>query len=318
MQLIRGIHNIELKTQFSRQGCVLTIGNFDGVHLGHGRVIEALVSQAQKKGVASAVMVFEPQPQELFSPSTAPARLTRLRDKYVLLKRLGVDYLICVNFNRKFANLTATDFVEQLLVNKLNIKHLIIGDDFHFGKNRLGNFSMLQNAGKEFNFSVSDTASYKLEDCRISSTEIRKALVRGDLAEAEKMLGRPYAIIGRVFHGDKRGRELGFPTANILLKRRVSPVSGVYVVKVNTPKVQYSGVANIGKRPTIDGVRQQLEVHIFDFNQSIYGEIIEVQLLRKLRDEIKFASITELTEQIAIDCNNARNVLLSITENQPH
>lgn len=319
MQLVRGIHNIELKTQFSRQGCVLTIGNFDGVHLGHVRVIEALVLQAKTRGVPSAVMVFEPQPQELFSPNTAPARLTRLRDKYVLLKRLGVDYLICVNFNRKFANLSATEFVEQLLVNKLNIKHLIIGDDFHFGKNRTGDFAMLHNAGEKFNFSVSDTASYKLENCRISSTEIRKALVNGNLAEAEKMLGRPYAIIGRVFHGDKRGRELGFPTANILLKRRVSPVSGVYVVKVNTPFGTFYGVANIGNRPTVKGVRQQLEVHIFDFEQIIYGQIIEVVLLDKLRNEIKFASLSALTEQIAVDCNNARKVISGNNlKNKPH
>ncbi|GAA5138706.1 bifunctional riboflavin kinase/FAD synthetase [Thalassotalea piscium] len=312
MQLVRGIHNIELKTQFSRQGCVLTIGNFDGVHLGHGRVINALVAKAKARGVPSAVMVFEPQPQELFSPNTAPARLTRLRDKYVLLKRLGVDYLICVNFNRKFSNLSATEFVEHLLVNKLNIKHLIIGDDFHFGKNRKGDFSMLLAAGKRFNFTVSDTASFKLENCRISSTEIRKALVEGNLADAEKMLGRPYAIIGRVFHGDKRGRELGFPTANILLKRRVSPVSGVYVVKVHTQYGAFDGVANIGQRPTILGVRQQLEVHIFDFEQIIYGQIIEVELLYKLREEIRFASLTELTAQIAIDCNNARKVISDI------
>mgnify|MGYP000079545294 FL=1 len=309
MQLVRGTHNIALQTQFSHQGCVLTIGNFDGVHLGHVRVIEALVTQAKKLSVPSAVMVFEPQPQELFSPETAPARLTRLRDKYVLLKRLGIDYLICVNFNRKFANLSATEFVEQLLVKKLNIKHLIIGDDFHFGKNRTGNFSMLQNAGNKFNFSVTDTASYKLENCRISSTEIRKALLNGNLAEAERMLGRPYAIIGRVFHGDKRGRQLGFPTANILLKRRVSPVSGVYVVKVNTQAGTFNGVANIGQRPTVLGIRQQLEVHIFDFDQTIYGQTIEVELLHKLRNEIKFTSLAALTEQIAIDCDNARKVI---------
>ncbi|XQW86000.1 bifunctional riboflavin kinase/FAD synthetase [Thalassotalea piscium] len=311
MQLVRGIHNIELKTQFSRQGCVLTIGNFDGVHLGHARVIHALLAKAKERGVPSAVMVFEPQPQELFSPETAPARLTRLRDKYILLKRLGVDYLICVNFNRKFANLLATEFVEELLIKKLNIKHLIIGDDFHFGKNRSGDYSMLLAEGQRYNFSVSDTASYKLKNCRISSTAIRKALVKGDLAEAERMLGRPYAIIGRVFHGDKRGRELGFPTANVLLKRRVSPVSGVYVVKVNTTAGTFFGVANIGQRPTVNGVRQQLEVHLFDFDRTIYGETIEVELLHKLRNEIKFASLTALTEQITIDCDNARSVISS-------
>ncbi|MFD2168091.1 bifunctional riboflavin kinase/FAD synthetase [Thalassotalea euphylliae] len=302
MQLIRGIHNIKAEDH----GCVLTIGNFDGVHLGHRRVIKALISKAEALNCKSAVMVFEPQPQELFSPETAPARLTRLRDKYALIEELGVDRLICVNFNKKFASQSAEHFVEHLLVEKLGIKHLIIGDDFHFGKNRTGNFETLCSAGENFGFGVSDTASFKLEDCRISSTEIRQFLEKDDLAGAEKMLGRPYSIHGRVFHGDKRGRQLGFPTANIKLKRRVSPVSGVYVVQVKASCGKFYGVANIGARPTVAGVRQQLEVHIFDFNQDIYGASLEVVLLRKLRDEKKFASIDELREQIARDSAEAR------------
>ena len=301
MELIRGIHNILPK----HHGCVLTIGNFDGVHLGHQQVIKALVEKAQRLNCVATVLVFEPQPQELFSPKSAPARLTRLRDKYVLLERLGVERLICVNFNRKFAQLTATHFVEQLLVEKLNVKHLIIGDDFHFGKNRQGNFATLCQAGKTFGFGVSDTASYKVSACRISSTEIRKALESNRLDDAEQMLGRPYSIIGRVFHGDKRGRELGFPTANVLLKRRVSPVSGVYVVKVNTIDCAYFGVANIGSRPTISGVRQQLEVHIFNFEQDIYGQSIEVVLLNKLREEQRFNSLDELKQQISKDSAQA-------------
>ena len=306
MQLIRGIYNINsTDNPDENKGCVLTIGNFDGVHLGHQQVIKALVEKAQRLNCVATVLVFEPQPQELFSPKSAPARLTRLRDKYVLLERLGVERLICVNFNRKFAQLTATHFVEQLLVEKLNVKHLIIGDDFHFGKNRQGNFATLCQAGKTFGFGVSDTASYKVSACRISSTEIRKALESNRLDDAEQMLGRPYSIIGRVFHGDKRGRELGFPTANVLLKRRVSPVSGVYVVKVNTIDCAYFGVANIGSRPTISGVRQQLEVHIFNFEQDIYGQSIEVVLLNKLREEQRFNSLDELKQQISKDSAQA-------------
>lgn len=302
MQLIRGIHNI----QSQAHGCVLTIGNFDGVHLGHARVITALIEKAKALNCTPAVMIFEPQPQELFSPETAPARLTRLRDKYILLKKLGVERLICVNFHREFACKSAEDFIEQLLVKQLGIKHLIIGDDFRFGKSRMGDFSLLKQAGEKFNFAVSDTASFKLEDCRISSTQIRNALEQDLLADAEKMLGRAYSIIGRVFHGDKRGRQLGFPTANVLLKRRVSPISGVYVVEVKTIEHSFYGVANIGSRPTVSGIRQQLEVHIFNFNEDIYGQTIEVVMLKKLRDEIKFSSLDDLKKQISQDSEQAK------------
>ncbi|MCJ8320647.1 MAG: bifunctional riboflavin kinase/FAD synthetase [Colwellia sp.] len=310
MQLVRGIHNISLsdasgKKSFEK-GCALTIGNFDGVHLGHRRVIAALVEQARKLGCEAVVMVFEPQPQELFSPDTAPARLCRLRDKYTLLKKLGVDRLLCVNFNRDFANQSAQQFVEQLLVKRLAVKHLIIGDDFHFGKNRQGNFDTLCQAGNRFGFSVTDTKSFKLSDCRISSTEIRQALEQDRLSDAEQMLGRPYSIIGRVFHGDKRGREIGFPTANVSLKRKTSPITGVYAVKVKTNNGDYYGVANIGSRPTVSGTRAQLEVHIFDFNKDLYGQHIEVIMLKKLRSEMKFESINALTEQINEDSKQAR------------
>ncbi len=301
MQLVRGIHNIQPKDY----GCVLTIGNFDGVHLGHQRVIASLVAKAKALHSVAAVLVFEPQPQELFSPETAPARLCRLRDKYIELEKLGVERLICVNFTRKFAGQSAGQFIEHLLVEKLGIKHLIVGDDFHFGKNREGNFQLLCQEGKRFGFEVSDTASCKMADCRISSTAIRQALEQDNLAEANAMLGRTYAIRGRVFHGDKRGRELGFPTANILLKRRVSPINGVYAVQVKFADDIYTGVANIGARPTISGVRQQLEVHIFNFNQSLYGQVIEVVVCKKLRNIIKFDGLDELKAQIKKDSEQA-------------
>ena len=305
MQLVRGIHNIQLNDH----GCVLTIGNFDGVHLGHQQVIKALVSKAKALKCVAAVLVFEPQPQELFSPETAPARLCRLRDKYNLLAKLGVQRLICVNFSAKFANQSAQHFIEHLLVNKLGIKHLIVGDDFHFGKNRTGNFSMLCQAGEKYGFDVSDTASYKMADCRISSTAIRQALEQDNLVSVKQMLGREYSIIGRVFHGDKRGRQLGFPTANVLLKRRVSPLSGVFAVMVKTNNGEFKGVANIGARPTINGIRQQLEVHIFDFDENVYGQCIEVVVKKKLRPVIKFDSLEALTTQIRQDSEQAKQVL---------
>ncbi|QOL25780.1 bifunctional riboflavin kinase/FAD synthetase [Thalassotalea sp. LPB0316] len=308
MQLIRGINNIQPEDH----GCVLTIGNFDGVHLGHQRVIEALIEKAKQHNAVPTVMVFEPQPQELFAGDKAPARLTRLRDKYRYLAELGVERLMCVSFSKAFASQTAQTFIEELLVKRLGVKHLIIGDDFRFGKQRQGDFNMLKVYGERLGFSVTDTASFKLEDCRISSTAIRQALEQDHLAEAARMLGRDYAISGKVFHGEKNGRKFGFPTANVSLKRRVSPVSGVYAVRVKHNEQEYFGVANIGCRPTLAGVRQQLEVHIFDFNQMIYGQHIEVIMLKKLRAERKFDSLDALTQQIKIDSEQAKDFVSAL------
>ena len=223
-----------------------------------------------------------------------------------------MDRLICINFNKKFASLNAEIFIKDLLVKRLAIKHLIVGDDFRFGKNRQGNFSMLEAAGQQFGFSVTDTASHKLAGCRVSSTAIRQFLEKDDLSAAESMLGRPYSIIGKVFHGDKRGREMGFPTANVRLKRRVSPVSGVYAVQVKSQFGQHFGVANIGSRPTVAGIRQQLEVHIFDFDNNLYGAVIEVVMLKKLRSEQRFSSLTDLIKQIAIDTEQARTFVQNL------
>ena len=308
MQLVRGIHNIQPEDH----GCVLTIGNFDGVHIGHQRVISALVTKAKALNCVAAVLVFEPQPQELFAPEQAPARLCRLRDKYALLAQLGVQRLICVNFTLGFASQSAEQFIENLLVEKLGIKHLIVGDDFHFGKNRVGDFAMLSQAGKAYGFNVTDTASCKMANCRVSSTAIRQALAQDNLADVEKMLGRAYSIMGKVFHGDKRGRQLGFPTANVLLKRHKSPLTGVFAVKVKTSNGLFNGVANIGARPTVQGIRQQLEVHIFNFNDDLYGQIIEVIIKKKLRPVMKFDSLTALTTQIKLDSEQAKQVLSNI------
>jgi riboflavin kinase/FMN adenylyltransferase len=308
MQLVRGIHNI--KPEY--HGCVLTIGNFDGVHKGHQRVIAALVAKAKRLNCTAAVLVFEPQPEELFTPGKAPARLCRLRDKYSLLAKLGVERLICVNFTLKFARQSAEQFIENLLVEKLGIQHLIVGDDFRFGHNRLGDFTMLSKAGKKHSFDVTDTASCKMANCRVSSTAIREALEQNNLNDVENMLGRPYSIIGKVFHGDKRGRQLGFPTANVLLKRRKSPLNGVFAVIVHTNNSTFNGVANIGSRPTVNGVRQQLEVHIFNFDSDLYGQCIEVVIKRKLRPVMKFDSLEALTAQIKHDSVQAKAILNNI------
>ena len=309
MELIRGIHNIKAQ----HHGCVLTIGNFDGVHLGHQEVLSQVSKQATALGLPSVVMTFEPQPMELFAKGRAPARLTRLRDKYVQLSKLDISRLLCVNFNQYFASLSAEAFIKDLLVDKLGVKFLVVGDDFCFGKGRTGNFTMLKEAGEKYGFEVVSTQSYCLNQLRVSSTEIRNALAANDLASSATMLGRDYSISGRVSHGRKLGRTIGFPTANIPLKRCVSPVSGVYVVEaLDIDGVPVGGVANIGQRPTVNGVRQQLEVHFFDFKANLYGKQLEVRLLHKLRDEIKFESFDALKNQIELDAEAARVWLLQL------
>ncbi|MGF1681091.1 bifunctional riboflavin kinase/FAD synthetase [Photobacterium minamisatsumaniensis] len=303
MELIRGIHNIQSR----HRGCVLTIGNFDGVHLGHQAVLRKVIAKAQALGCPATVMSFEPQPQELFAGDHAPARLTRFRDKYSHLKQVGLDRFLCVNFNSHFASLSAQDFIRRLLVEQLGVKFLVVGDDFRFGQGRSGDFALLEAAGKEHGFTVVSTQSFCVSEQRVSSTAIRQALANDQLVLAESMLGRPFSISGRVSHGRKLGRTIGFPTANIPLKRRVSPVSGVYAVEVHgIASTPLSGVANVGRRPTVNGVRRQLEVHLFDFKADLYGVQLDVILQHKLRDEIKFESFDALKAQIERDAQTAR------------
>ncbi|CNH55215.1 bifunctional riboflavin kinase/FMN adenylyltransferase [Yersinia thracica] len=303
MELIRGIHNIRAR----HHGCVLTIGNFDGVHRGHQALLEQLKREGQRLGLPVMVMIFEPQPLELFAADKAPARLTRLRDKARYLAETGVDYLLCVKFDPRFAAITAQAFVAKLLVAKLGVKFLTVGDDFRFGAERQGDFQLLQQAGAEFGFDVISTDSFCDGGLRISSTAIRQALHDDDLVLAETLLGHPYSISGRVVHGDELGRTIGFPTANLPLKRLVAPVKGVYAVDVYGlgPK-PLPGVANIGTRPTVAGVRQQLEVHLLDITMDLYGRHIDVVLRAKLRNEQRFASLDVLKQQIAHDVVTAR------------
>lgn len=303
MELIRGIHNITP----DHHGCVMTIGNFDGVHLGHQQVLQQVKAKAKQLGLPSVVMTFDPQPMEFFAKGKAPARLTRLRDKFVQLDKLDIERLLCINFNHKFAQQTADEFVEHLLVKLLGVKFLVVGDDFCFGQHRQGNFEMLQKAGEKYGFEVVNTQSFCLQKQRVSSTAIRNALAEDRFEDVATMLGRNYSITGRVSHGRKLGRTIGFPTANIPLKRCVSPVSGVYVVQAkDSSGKQLGGVANIGNRPTVNGVRQQLEVHFFDYKGNLYGQQLDVELLYKLRDEHKFESFDALKQQIELDSQAAR------------
>lgn len=305
MELIRGLHNIRDK----HRGCVLTIGKFDGVHLGHQAVLKNLVKQAKKLGLPSTVMVFEPQPEEVFAPHNAPARLSRLRDKYDQLKALGVDRLLCIRFDEYFARSSAEGFIEKLLIEKLGVKFLVVGDDFRFGQKRMGDFAMLEKYADQHQFDLVSTQSFRHHDCRISSTEIRKVLEKGEFELVHEMLGRDFTIAGKVVHGEKKGRTIGFPTANVLLKRCKAPINGVFAVKVDIDSSLYDGVANVGTRPTLDGERSQLEVHLFDFDKQIYGKRISVAFVKKLRDEKKFDSFELLHKQIILDAQAAKALM---------
>ncbi|HET8817031.1 MAG TPA: bifunctional riboflavin kinase/FAD synthetase [Pseudidiomarina sp.] len=305
MQLIRGIHNINR----DQRGCVLTIGNFDGVHLGHQAVLAQVKQQALQRGVPATVMTFEPQPQELFQPERAPARLTNFREKHLALRSQGIDRHIVIEFNRQFASQPACEFIENVLVDLLGVQFLVVGDDFRFGRGREGDFKLLQEAGIEFGFDVVDTHSYRQQQHRVSSTAIREFLKAGDFPSAAAMLGRPYSLSGRVAHGEKKGRTIGFPTANLQLKRLHSPLQGVYAVQVKIENQMHLGVANIGRRPTVSGDRVQLEVHLFDFAESIYGQHIEVTPLHFIRAEHKFSDFNALREQITKDVTAAKQLL---------
>ncbi|PCJ46690.1 MAG: bifunctional riboflavin kinase/FMN adenylyltransferase [Gammaproteobacteria bacterium] len=307
MQLVRGLHNVK---DYHR-GAVLTIGNFDGVHRGHQAILKRLVECAAIYQQPATVMIFEPHPEELFNAQQAPARLTRLHEKLVQFKRLHIERVVIVKFNRQFSNMSAEEFVTDLLLKKLGIEHLIVGDDFRFGNKRKGNYQLLQRLAKQHQFELESTDTLTEKDQRISSTAVRDALAEGKMELAKQLLARPYSISGKVFHGDKRGRTIGFPTANIHLHRCVSPLSGVYAVRLildegNGIQSEHQGVANIGRRPTVDGTRQQLEVHLFDFNQDIYGRAVVVEFLMFIRNEKKFSDFEQLKGQINKDAQSAR------------
>lgn len=302
-QLIRGLSHIS--TLF--RGCVATIGNFDGVHLGHQALLSKVVKTAKSLGLPSLVITFEPQPLEYLIPQKSVPRLTRLREKFYLLSKADIDNVLIIRFDEDFARLTADEFIQSLLIDKLKVKHLIVGDDFRFGRGRQGDIALLKKEG----LTVETQAEVIMDSARVSSTRVRLALLAGNHELANHLLGRSYFMMGRVVHGDKLGRKLGYPTANIHLHRKVSPVMGIYVVKVHgLMKKPLPGVANIGIRPTIGGTRSLLEVHLFNFNQAIYGKYVSVEFCHKLRDEERYDSLDALKAQIDIDAEQAREYFI--------
>ena len=287
----------------------LTIGNFDGVHRGHHAMLAQLRAKADALGVPAAVLTFEPHPRELFAPDQAPARLTSLREKLALLESCGVDQVYLLRFDRRQASMSATDFIQRILVQGLNVRHVIVGDDFRFGQGRQGDFAMLEAHGAATGFGVEALHTVELGGQRVSSSAVREALARADLDLAAHLLGRPYGIAGRVVHGNKIGRTLGFPTANIQLKRKRIPLAGVYAVTVTgIDKRHLPGAASIGVRPTIgEGLKPVLEVFLLDFNQDIYRAHVKVHFMHKLRDEAKYDTLDELKAAIAADVEATRN-----------
>ncbi len=305
MQLIRGMHNIKPE----HRACVATIGNFDGVHLGHRAILETLRKKAQKLGVRLCVITFEPQPREFFQGNRAPARVTNLREKLILLEEAGVDQVLCLPFTERLQCLTPDSFVMKVLVDGLDVRFLIVGDDFRYGLNRAGNYAHLKAMGELHGFEVCDTRTVVMDTDRISSTRIRERLAQDDLSGAEALLGRPFTIIGRVVPGQKLGRQLGFPTANIRVNRKSLPVKGVFAVRAHINGAYYNGVANLGTRPTVNTEKPLLEVHLLDYQSDLYGQMLRVEFIEKIRSEKKFQSLDELKAAIAADIEVARTIL---------
>jgi riboflavin kinase / FMN adenylyltransferase len=309
MELVRGLHNISPR----HQGCVLTVGNYDGVHLGHQHMIGVLKLRAAEFRTAATVLVFEPSSKEFIDPEGAPPRLTRWREKFLALSAQGVDRLVTLRFDEYMRAMTPQCFVDELIVESLGTRHMVVGDDFRYGCNAVGTIDSLRAAGKGHGFSVEQIAPFVFDGMRVSSTAVRERLGLGDFAGAKRLLGRPYRMLGRVVHGRKLGRALGFPTANLRLMRRKSPVHGVLAVRVFgiEPKA-LAAVANLGTRPTVDGTDMLLEVHVFDFIGDLYGQEIEVEFVAKLRDEVKFESLDAMMAQMKIDAAQARELLSKV------
>ncbi|ASQ45476.1 bifunctional riboflavin kinase/FAD synthetase [Legionella clemsonensis] len=302
MKLLRGLKNIP---DFS-QGTVATIGNFDGVHRGHQALLARLRFQADRMQLPSVVLLFEPQPSEFFRGSQAPARLATLREKLEALKQCNIDYVYCLKFNKKLALMEAEKFARHYFFSLLKVKYLLVGEDFRFGRQRQGDIHLIQQMTKDYDAWVETFPEVSIEGERVSSTKIRAALANGYLTQASLLLGRTYSLCGRIIKGDGRGRQWGIPTANVRTQRLTLPLKGVFCIQVKRGNKWLKGVANLGSRPTVDGTKNVLEVHLFDFDENLYGEILQVFFLHKLRDEIKFSSVDVLIKQIHEDIDAAR------------
>lgn len=287
----------------------VTIGNFDGLHLGHQAMLARLKDVGQARGLPTCVLSFEPHPREFFAPEQAPARLSTLREKAECLQRVGIDRLHVFRFDRAFATLSPEAFIEKVLGTTLQAKYVLVGDDFRYGAKRAGDFALLREKGQALGFDAESLPTVEVTGERASSTAVRQALATGELEHAARLLGRPYSISGRVVHGDKLGRDIGFPTANIQLKHNRPPLMGIFAVELcGLNGSPLPGVASLGRRPTVKGADAVpvLEVHLFDFRADIYGRRVRVDFLTKLRDEAKYPDLDSLVAQIRRDVDDAK------------
>ena len=309
MELVRGLQNISRR----HRGCVLTVGNFDGVHLGHHQMIEVLKARAAEYHCPATVLAFEPSSKEFIDPDAAPPRLTRWREKFLALAAQRVERLVTLRFDERMRAMTPQAFVDELIVDGLGTRHLVVGDDFRYGSNACGTIDSLRTAGRAHGFGVEQMAPFVVDGVRVSSTAVRERLERGDIPGAARLLGRPYRMMGRVVHGQELGRTLGFATANVRLMRRKPPLRGIFAVRVHGIAARpRGGVASLGTRPTVNGTDALLETHVFDFYGDLYGQPIEVEFIAKLRDEIKFDSLNAMVVQMKVDALRARELLYKV------
>jgi riboflavin kinase/FMN adenylyltransferase len=308
MLLVR--HASDLPHTELAAGSVVTIGSFDGLHVGHRQLLDRVIAKAREMGVPSIVMSFEPTPREFFSATNPPARLMRFREKFAALEEYGIDIFYCPRFNSAMRGIRSDAFIRQILVHGMNARHIVVGDDFHFARKREGSIDDLLRTSSALQFDVDRVSSIIQDDVRVSSTEIRSALANGNLPRATSLLGRPYRMSGRIMKGRQVGRTLGYATANVDLRRRQSAVLGIFAVRVSGLAEGFvDGVASVGTRPTFDLEKPLLEVHLFDFDRDIYGEYIHVDFIGHIRDEEKYDSIDELVAQMNKDAENARSIL---------
>jgi len=308
MRLVRHIRDLPFDEL--RRGSVVTIGAYDGLHVGHEQLLSRVRDASNELDLPAVVMSFEPTPKEHFSSSDPPARLMRFREKFDALSGHGIDIFYCPRFNARMRDIAADAFIRRILAHGLNARHVVVGDDFRFAAKREGTLQHLQRAGAALGYAIEKVPSIKVGDVRVSSTAIREALWDGELEQATALLGRPYRMSGKIIMGEKLGRTLGFPTANVDLRRKQSAVMGIFAVRVQgLPGGAKNAVASVGTRPTFDGTKPLLEVHLFDFDQDIYGEYIHVDFIARLRSEIKYDDIADLVAQMHRDADNARSIL---------
>ncbi|WP_439107224.1 bifunctional riboflavin kinase/FAD synthetase [Congregibacter sp.] len=304
MKLLRGLKGLRPQ----HRPCVATIGAFDGVHLGHQTVVSQLAEQGRKYDLPTTVVTFEPLPREYLAAESAPARLQSFRERFESLAALGVDRLLCLRFDENLRQMSAEEFADQIFVQGLGVRSLVLGDDFRFGHDREGGFSMMKAMGEREGFDTLSTNTIERGDERVSSTRLRSALAQGDFGTVRACLGRDYEMAGRVIYGRQLGRQIGTPTANIALRRGSVPLSGVFAVRVQGAGLESApAIANVGVRPTVEeGVRPNLEVHILDGDHALYGQRLTVSFMHKLRDEQRFESVDLLKAQIYQDIEGAR------------